>query len=146
MSLGIIGLEGLQQEVQGTLAIGESIRFNNYQFSFEEIKEYRTVDERIITEALVDVSKNDAFVGSLTPQRQIYLTMGLAITQPSVKSNLARDVYAILVDWEPAPTEEATFRFYINPLVNWLWLGTAVLTLGTILAFLPISKKTKNRN
>jgi cytochrome c-type biogenesis protein CcmF len=146
MSLGIIGLEGLQQEVQGTLAIGENIRFNNYQFSFEEIKEYRTVDERIITEALVDVSKNDAFVGSLTPQRQIYLTMGLAITQPSVKSNLARDVYAILVDWEPAPTEEATFRFYINPLVNWLWLGTAVLTLGTILAFLPISKKTKNRN
>ena len=146
MSLGIIGLEGLQQEIQGTLTIGESITLNNYQFSFEDIKEFRTVDERIITEALVAVSQNDAFVGSLTPQRQVYLSMGLAITQPSVNSNLVRDVYAILVDWETAPIEEAAFRFYINPLVNWLWIGTAVLTLGAILAVLPIGEKNKHKS
>lgn len=144
MSLGIIGLEGLQQEVQGSLAIGESMILNNYQFDFADIKESRTLDERLITEALVKVSQNGEFVGSLTPQRQIYLTMGLAVTQPSLKSNLARDIYAILVDWE-SETEAATFRFYVNPLVNWLWLGTAVLTLGTILALVPSSKKSKKR-
>jgi cytochrome c-type biogenesis protein CcmF len=141
MSLGIIGLEGFQQDVQGTLAIGESIRLNDYQFTFEDIKESRTLDERIVTEALVEVSQNGAFVASLTPQRQVYLNMGLAITQPSVKSNLARDVYAILVDGGSASAQQATFRFYITPLVNWLWLGTAVLTLGTILAVLPINEK-----
>jgi cytochrome c-type biogenesis protein CcmF len=35
----------------------------------------------------------------------------------------------------------ATFRLYINPLINWLWIGCGVLTLGTIIAVWPPREK-----
>jgi cytochrome c-type biogenesis protein CcmH/NrfF len=36
-------------------------------------------------------------------------------------------------------TQEATYKIVINPLVNWIWFGFAVMALGTGLALLPES-------
>lgn len=63
--------------------------------------------------------------------------MGLAVTQPALHSSLSRDLYAVLVDGGESAQDQAIFRIFINPLVNWLWLGTGVLTLGTVLALWP---------
>ena len=69
--------------------------------------------------------------------------MGMAVTRPAVSSSLVRDLYAILVEGGESAQEQATFRIFINPLVSWLWVGTGVLTLGTVLALWP-SKGRKN--
>ena len=37
----------------------------------------------------------------------------------------------------------ATFNIFYNPLVSWLWVGTAVLTVGSVIAILPGELKTK---
>jgi len=63
--------------------------------------------------------------------------MGLAVTQRAVDSSLARDLYAILVDWDTEMGDAAAFHIFINSLINWLWIGAGVLTLGTVLAVLP---------
>jgi len=42
-----------------------------------------------------------------------------------------------LVDWEPASMEGATFKIYVNPLVNWLWLGSLLFLAGVIVAAWP---------
>jgi len=42
-----------------------------------------------------------------------------------------------LVDWQPISTQSATFKIYLNPLVNWLWLGGIVFILGTLIAAWP---------
>lgn len=63
--------------------------------------------------------------------------MGLAVTKPSLHSSLSRDLYAILVDGGESTQDQAIFRIFINPLVNGLWLGTGVLTLGTVIALWP---------
>jgi cytochrome c-type biogenesis protein CcmF len=70
--------------------------------------------------------------------------MGLAVTQPALHSNLSRDLYAILVDGGESTQDQAIFRIFINPLVNWLWLGAGVLTLGTVVALWP--GKVSNRS
>jgi cytochrome c-type biogenesis protein CcmF len=137
MSLGIIGIEGLQQETQSTLSLGETVDLGGYTFKFEGLEHFEEGDGRLITEALLAVTRDGKPVGALYPQREIYPNMGLAITQPGLQSNLAVDLYAVLIDWRPISQDEATFRVFINPLVTWLWLGTAVLTLGTVVAILP---------
>ncbi len=38
----------------------------------------------------------------------------------------------------------ATFKFFINPLVTWIWTGGLMLTVGTIIAMLP-DKREKRR-
>ena len=142
MSLGIIGIEGLQQETQVTLARGESVNLGRYQFQYEGLDHSIDSERLEISEAVLTVMRNENPVGALYPQRQIYRTMGMAITQPANKSTLARDFYAILVDWDSASGDTATFRIFINPLINWLWIGTGVLTMGAILAVWPGRKKS----
>ena len=143
MSLGIIGIEGLQQETQATLSIGESVSVGDYDFVFEGINTLTDDEGREITTAVIAVNQNGKPVGALYPERQIYRVMGMAITQPGLQSNLARDLYVILVDWQTISEEAATFRFFVNPLVNWLWIGVGVLTLGTVVAILPARKKKR---
>jgi cytochrome c-type biogenesis protein CcmF len=144
MSLGIIGLEGLQQETQVTLQSGDSVSLCAYRFTFEGIENFSDITGIDTTQAVLSINRGESPSGALFPQREIYRNLGLAVTKPGVKSSLARDLYAILVDWQADLPEQATFRIYINPLVNWLWIGAGVLTLGTVVAVLPGNRGKKD--
>lgn len=146
MSVGIIGIEGFQKETQATLALGESVTLSQYVFTFESLDNYTSQDGRNITEAELTVSRNGNVIGALYPQRDFYPSMGMAITQPGLKSNLLIDLYAILIDWRPVSQDQATFRIYINPLVNWLWIGTGVLTAGAAVAVWPETEGKRVRS
>jgi cytochrome c-type biogenesis protein CcmF len=139
MSIGIMGLEGLQQEIQVTLSPGEGAEVGGYQFTFAGLENYNVDDGRNITEAELAVSRNGETSGALFPQRHFYMEMNQVYSQPGLKSNLALDLYAILIDWDLE--DDATFRIFMTPLVNWLWIGAGVLTLGTAVAAFPTKKE-----
>ena len=46
------------------------------------------------------------------------------------------DLYVVLGGYDVA-TQSATYAITINPLVNWIWFGFAVMAIGTGLALLP---------
>jgi cytochrome c-type biogenesis protein CcmF len=50
---------------------------------------------------------------------------------------LRDDLYVLLIDWEPASASGATFKVFVNPLVNWLWLGSLLFLAGIIIAAWP---------
>ncbi len=141
MSLGIIGLEGMQQETQQTLSLGEQVTLGAYTFQYEGIERFEGGEGQQVLQAVLAVSRDGDPVGSLYPSRDVYLDIGMAVTKPSLHSNLVRDLYAIVVDGGNSTQEGATFRIFINPLVNWLWIGTGVLTLGTVIALWPAARK-----
>ena len=141
MSVGIIGLEGLQQEMQSQLKIGESLKVGGYQFQYDGLKIHEEEDGIVEIEAIVSITREGNPVVELHPQRQIYTQMGLAVTQPAVKSTLALDLYSILVDWVEEPESVVTLRILVTPLVKWLWIGAGVLAFGTVCAAWPVRKK-----
>ena len=143
MSIGIIGIEGLQQESQVNLAIGESTHLGRYTFNFENLDQFVDDEGRIITEARFFTERSGKPQGSLYPRRVIYPKMNLAVTEPGLHSNLARDLYVILVDSQLNAQNEITFKLFYNPLVSWLWIGTIILTVGTIVAVFPVKRKAK---
>jgi cytochrome c-type biogenesis protein CcmF len=59
------------------------------------------------------------------------------MTIPANRSTLKDDLYVLLVDWQPISSEGATFKIYVNPLVNWLWLGSLLFMAGIIIAAWP---------
>ena len=59
------------------------------------------------------------------------------MTIPGQYSTLRDDLYILLVNWETASLEGATFKIYVNPLVNWLWLGSLLFLVGIIIAAWP---------
>jgi cytochrome c-type biogenesis protein CcmF len=77
------------------------------------------------------------YVGDLNPSREFYLASGEPVTIPGVRNTVEDDLYIILASWEQISAGSATFKIYLNPLINWLWTGGLVFILGTLVAAWP---------
>jgi cytochrome c-type biogenesis protein CcmF len=60
-----------------------------------------------------------------------------AIGSPSVKTGLLDDVYLTLVAAPEDGSRTATIGVIVQPLIAWLWIGGALMGLGTFLAAWP---------
>ena len=70
-------------------------------------------------------------VGILLPEKRVYMQQEQPTTLPAVSSSLREDFYVILTGLEP--DQSAALKVYINPLVNWLWIGGFVFVFGNTL-------------
>lgn len=146
MAFGIIGIELFQTETQATLKPGETVQLGQYGITYRELAEFDADDGRNVARAVVDVSRDGRFLGQLYPRRDYYYDSQQAMTIPGTRSTLEDDVYVLLVDWKPISTEGATFKVYHNPLVNWLWIGSLVFILGTLVAAWPDQERERVRS
>jgi cytochrome c-type biogenesis protein CcmF len=137
MALGIIGIEMFQTETQGTIAPGGSLSLGRYTVTFDKLDLFDTIDGRNVARAVVSVTRDGNYLGSLHPRRDYYYDSQQPMTIPGVRSSMEDDLYVLLVDWQPITSTGVTFKIYHNPLVNWLWLGGLVFILGTFVAAWP---------
>jgi cytochrome c-type biogenesis protein CcmF len=137
MALGILGIELFQSETQATLRVGESINLSGYQVRYDEIARFPAPDGREVTRAVVSVYRDGKYLAELHPRIDFYFDAQQTMTIPGQYSTLADDLYVLLVDWQPVSAEQATFKVYHNPLVNWLWLGALVFIAAILIAAWP---------
>jgi len=52
------------------------------------------------------------------------------------------DFYVLLVGWVESGSS-ATFKIYVNSLINWVWIGGIVMILGTIIATWSTTTRTE---
>lgn len=64
-----------------------------------------------------------------------FATQGIGT--PSVRSGLRDDVYLTLEGAPSAPGGAAVIGLVVQPLIIWLWIGGALVALGTLLAAIP---------
>lgn len=133
IAIGIIGDSYFKQETQGTLAPGESLSVGGYQFEFKELLGYPGSDGREIVEAVASLSQNGKVIDELNPRRDYFVVQEQPVTVPGVYSTPGADFYVLLIGWEDNGAT-ATFKIYVNSLINWLWIGGIVMILGTIIA------------
>ncbi len=57
-------------------------------------------------------------------------------TEVGIRSDLQEDLYIVFAG-SVEGTEEAVYRFTINPLVWWVWFGGVVLVFGGIVTMWP---------
>jgi cytochrome c-type biogenesis protein CcmF len=138
MAIGIIGIESFQVETQGRIGVGESLTLSNYTVTYKELASWDEAPKGVnYTRAVVDVYRNGIYLGQLHPRRDYYYDSQQAMTIPGERATLRDDLYVLLIDWEPASTTGATFKIFVNPLVNWLWLGSFIFLAGIIIAAWP---------
>jgi cytochrome c-type biogenesis protein CcmF len=137
MAIGILGIELFQVETQGTLEINQKTSVAGYDVVYQDIARFSGPDGREVTRAVVGVYKNGEYLGELHPRIDYYYDAQQTMTIPGQRSTLKDDLYVLLVNWEPASATGATFKIYVNPLVNWLWLGSLLFLVGIIIAAWP---------
>jgi cytochrome c-type biogenesis protein CcmF len=67
------------------------------------------------------------------------------IGSPSIHRGVVWDLYASVISLQN-DGGSATFRFYRNPGVNWLWLGGLVMALGGAAAAWPGRRRNSGDN
>ena len=134
IALGFIGDSFFKQETQGTVAAGESLQLGAYSLRFDNLGYYAGSDGREVLEATTSLFKDGQFVRTLNPRRDYFVVQRQPVTIPGVYSTAAEDVYVLLVGWEEIGLGASTFKIYINPLINWAWVGGLMLIVGTLIA------------
>ena len=110
---------------------GQTVQAGSHTITYEGT---RTIEEAAKVELKADVRIDGGQVYS--PALQLFRASGQTIGTPSVRTGWREDVYLTL-ERQPDADGTTTLTVRIVPLVLWLWVGAAVIALGTVLAAFP---------
>ena len=134
-ALAITASSTLARQTDLTLSRGATAGFAGYTLRYEGMRTLRQ-PQRTVLVTDVGVAKDGRDLGRMNPSLSLYPSASEPIGTPSIRTSPLRDLYASVVGVEQEG-ERATFRFFLNPGVTWLWVGGAVMVLGGLLAVWP---------
>ncbi len=138
MMLGFAGA-GYRQTEQVLLSPGEQVEVGRFGVRHDRLSVTDDGAKEMHT-AHVTVFEDGREVGQLYPGRWYYRKHETEpTTEVAMRRRLSEDVYVVLAAYDMSD-QSATFQVTVNPLVNWIWFGFALLALGTGIALLPESR------
>src|SRR3954470_9214980 len=134
-----------RRQQEATLKPGESVEMRSpfghtYRFTHLGISQYEALN-RVVSAATVEVTKDGRRAGLMTSEKRQHVDSFKRPTfEPStevaIRSGLQEDVYMVFAGAVNG-TEEAVYRFNLNPLVWWVWFGGLVLVFGGMITMWP---------
>jgi cytochrome c-type biogenesis protein CcmF len=143
-----IGLAGsaFNQSKELEMGFGDSIQLNGYKVICQSYSQDSTPNYDT-DYALLDVFHNGKKIAHLTPERRIYFAdtdHAQASTVVAIHSTLSSDLYVVFEGRDPN-TDKPIIKVFLNPLVNWIWIGVGVVIFGTLIALVPPLKPPTRR-
>jgi cytochrome c-type biogenesis protein CcmH/NrfF len=140
VAIMFIGFAGKCFEVERnfTLTPGESYAIRDYQITYERLEVDDTNSGHVtrwITH--LSVSKDGHHIDDLAPEVRNYVKSEQPLHEVAVHTSLSpgddffEDLYLVFNSFEKE-TQLGSFTVFVNPLINWVWLGFGFLFLGTI--------------
>lgn len=139
--VGVTGYTAYQETAQVTVGTGETMRIGGYTLVYDGLKEARSGGVPVVY-APLRVEKAGRVLGELRPEKRFYPRFAEGMgptTEAAVHATATHDLYVVLSSWSEFGAQ-ATFRLVINPLMSWIWVGTYLLTAGTLFALWPRSR------
>ncbi|MBI2847715.1 MAG: heme lyase CcmF/NrfE family subunit, partial [Chloroflexi bacterium] len=108
---------------------------NQYILTFDKIDQFATTSKDVLA-ASISITNHGEPIGLLTPEKYFPYQFDNAVSEVAIRSTLREDLYIILVS-PPDADGTTAFKFIVNPLVSWIWIGGVALIAGALLAFWP---------
>ncbi len=125
-----------QKEV--VLEKGDSFSLGRYDLIFGGLS-YISNDAKDGFSAEFSVRSEGKNLAKMYPEKNIYKYEGNREinreTEVALRSTIRDDLYLILS--EVAPSGRVNIRALLNPMVNWIWMGGAVIVAGAIVSMWP---------
>jgi cytochrome c-type biogenesis protein CcmF len=130
--LGVAVSGPFQKTHEVPLSPGENFSFGGYLFEYTKLRTEKK-PELAIEEAVITVSKDGKRLGELTPQRRLYRNYDHPNSEVSTLFSLGDELYATIHDIEGERVQP--LKVSINPMVNWVWIGSLGITFLPLLAW-----------
>jgi cytochrome c-type biogenesis protein CcmF len=139
MFIGIAG-GAFNQSIEKEVGYGDSISIGPFRlicqsFTQDSNPNYET------EYALFDVYKGDKKLTQLAPEHRFYLASQTSSTIVALRSTFANDLYVIYEGKNP-DSGRPIIKAFLNPLMNWIWIGILLVVAGTLLALIPNLTRT----
>ena len=120
------------------LVVGREVSFAGHTFELVDVIEQRDSRSQSVR-ALVSLDGGQAYAPSITK----FTRIGMNVGTPSVRTTLTHDIYLTLEPPVRQDSGQARIKVFIKPMILWLWVGTFVMAIGTLLAVLPGRRRSQ---
>lgn len=124
---GIAGLTAWQSEDIRVAQLGQPFDVGGYTLTLDDVQDGEGPNY-FTTTGFVTLAKDGREIAQLRPEKRVYPVAQMPTTEAAIDQSLARDVYVVIGDRQDAGGWAV--RTYIKPLVNWIWIGCALMALG----------------
>jgi len=139
--LGITGSSAWQEEKIVKMKIGDEVKIHKYNITLREINEIKGSNFLALQANFIIFDKQKNLVTKLKPENRYYPITNSFTSEPSIHTNLKRDLYIVLGDGNI--NDGWIIRVYHNPLVIWIWIGALTIFFGGLISTNINLKKLK---
>lgn len=145
MAMGIAASSTYGTHTDVTMSPGQSADIGGYTLEYDGPRRYASGSTNVVA-AAVSVTQSDGATYKLEPGKLFKIGWQSSAGAIGLHTGAGRDLYVILLGPDSyyqesygggGVNDQAAFRVHVNPLVLWIWIGGALLLLGTIVALWP---------
>ncbi len=113
------------------LVKGQNYELSHYKFLFNGVTEVKGPNY-IAQRGEIVVTRDGKDIVTLHPEKRNYGQDTMPMTEAGIDGGFFRDLFVAL--GEPLGNDAWSVRIYHKPVVNWIWLGAALMSLGGLFA------------
>ncbi|HEC10352.1 MAG TPA: heme lyase CcmF/NrfE family subunit [Acidimicrobiales bacterium] len=132
LAVGFVASQSYSNESEVRLNNGQTVEVAGHSIEFLGRTD-TSQPGREITSVRIRVDGNEIHEPAITQ----FATFGTPIATPSVDVSLIDDVYLSVLDVE-SEDGSVLMRVIVRPMIAWLWIGGLTISLGSILAVIPV--------
>jgi cytochrome c-type biogenesis protein CcmF len=140
MFFGFIGKAYSREKTVTVAGPGQAWEMDGYTFTYDDLQIVEN-ENRVMFTATVSVKRGDDVITVAHPARWSYKTGNQeTTTEVFIDRGMGKDIYVVLNGFDER-SRQANFIVYLNPLVNFVWLGFGILCAGVAVCLLPLARR-----
>lgn len=133
--LMFVGLAGnaFNRESSAQLGTGDTMIIGDYTLKMAGSREGQGLNYQF-DQVTLEAFKDGKLVRTLRPEQRFFRTHNQTTTTVALLSTPKEDLYVV---YAGKSESERLIKAYVNPLVFWLWFGSALMFVGAVVTLLP---------
>ena len=129
--VGVTLVGGYEETRDVRMELGDTVAMGGYTFRFDGVEEQAgpNYQSRV---GSVTVSKDGVEFVRMRPEKRVYNSRGMPMTEAAIYTTVQHDLYVSL--GEPLERGAWSVRIYYKPFVTWIWCGCAIMAFGGALS------------
>ncbi len=132
LALGVVGSRSLADSTVVSLSTGRSTTLGDWQVTKTAAGVEAAAQEQVLYAEEYVFQKSGSREVTLQPHILWYSDTRSTVSAPAIRSSLASDTYAAILEWDGLSNGTTTVLLSHYPLMVWMWIGGALLMLGTL--------------
>ena len=131
--LGSTIVENNKVEKETIVKLGDTVVIKDYDFTFSDLREFEGPNYKSVRAEFL-VMKNGIEETILFPEKRLYFSSEMPMTEAGISPGFTRDLYITLGNM--ISDTSWSVRIYHKPLIRLIWLGAILMAIGAVFSII----------